>query len=225
MVAALAGQRAKADRRSDPEDQAATRVYPIPEVQPPAEDETRVQPRPQLRPPAEPQARPVVSPPPVWRRYRGRLAAVVAAAAAIITAAIVIPLSLGGGLITPAQATVVIPLHATAAAKVFGVGAATARATARQVGESWTFELTVHGPRPLPGNDFYECWWAAPGSSQLHPFLATGGSFVVGKSGSATVTMTTGVDPTQQFRTMEITAESPGDGAVHGVPLLTGKTL
>jgi hypothetical protein len=205
MVAALAGHRAKADRRSDPEDQAATRVLP----------------RPQLQPPAEPQARPVVTRLPVGRRYRGRLAGVVAAAAAIIPAAIVIPLSLGGGRITPAPATVVIPLHATAAAKVFGVGAATARATARQVGESWTFDLTVHGLKPLAGNDFYECWWAAPGSTQLHPLLATGGSFVVGLSGSATVTMTTGVDPTQQFRTMEITAESPGNGAVHGVPLLT----
>ena len=162
---------------------------------------------------------------PVWRRYRGRLAAVVAAAAAIITAAIVIPLSLGGGQITPASATVVIPLHATAAAKLFGDGAATGRATARQVGESWTFDLTVHGLKALPGNDVYECWWAAPGSTQLHPLLATGGSFVVDNSGSATVTMTTGVDPTQQFRTMEITAESPGNGAVHGVPLLIGQTL
>ena len=34
---------------------------------------------------------------PVWRRYQGRLAAVVAVAAAIIAAAIVVPLSLGGG--------------------------------------------------------------------------------------------------------------------------------
>jgi hypothetical protein len=225
MVAALTGQRAEADRYSDSEDQAATRAHPVPEVQPPAEDETRVQPGPQLQRPAEPQARPEVTRLPVWRRYRGRLATVVAAAAVIITAAIVIPLSLGGGRVTPAQATAVIPLHATAAAKVFGVGAATARATARQAGESWTFELTVHGLKPLPGNDFYECWWAAPGSTQLHPLLVTGGSFVVGKSGSATVTMTTGVDPTQQFRTMEITAESPGNGAVHGVPLLIGQTL
>jgi hypothetical protein len=36
--------------------------------------------------------------------------------------------------------------------------------------------------------------------------------------------MTTGVDP-RQFRTMEITAESPGNGAIHGMPLLTGQTL
>src|ERR1700676_3977992 len=38
-----------ADRRPDPEDQATTRVYPVPPLQPPAEDETRVQPRPQLQ--------------------------------------------------------------------------------------------------------------------------------------------------------------------------------
>jgi len=46
----------------------------------------------------------------------------------------------------------------------------------------------------------------------------------VGTSGSATVTMTAGVDP-RQFRTMEITAESPGNGALHGAVLLTGQTL
>jgi hypothetical protein len=54
--------------------------------------------------------------------------------------------------------------------------------------------------------------------------LATGGSFVVGTSGSATITMTTGVDPTQ-LRTMEITVESLGNGAQLGQVLLTGNTL
>jgi hypothetical protein len=43
----------------------------------------------------------------------------------------------------------------------------------------------------------------------------------VGNSGSTTVTMTTGVDPTQQFTTMEITAESPSnDGGLNGPVLL-----
>jgi hypothetical protein len=256
MVAALAGQRAQTDRRPDPEDQAATSVYPIPEVrppageetrvqprpqlqpparddtriqprpqlQPPARDDTRIQPRPQLQPPAEPQARPVVTQLAVWRRYRGRLAAVVAAAAAIITAAIVVPLSLGGSQITAASVTVVIPLHATAAAKLIGDGAATGRATARQAGPSWTVDMTVQGLKVLPGNDVYECWYATSGSTQLHPRLVSGGTFVVDNSGSATVTMTTGVDP-RQFRTMEITAESPGNGAIHGTVILTGQTL
>ena len=93
MVAALAEQRVQADRRLDTEDQAATRIYPRPQRQPPAEPETRVQPIPQLRPPAEndtglpavgavgqsapaePQAPPIVTRLPVWRRYRVRLAA------------------------------------------------------------------------------------------------------------------------------------------------------
>jgi hypothetical protein len=157
---------------------------------------------------------------PAWCRYRGQLAAVVAVAAAIIVAAIVVPLSLGRG---PAGVTVVIPLHATTAAKDFGVGAATGQATARQAGESWTFDLTVHGLKPLPGNDVYVCWWVGPGSTQAHPLVATGGSFVVGDSGSTTLTMTTGVDP-RQFRTMEITAEPPGNGALSGLILLTGQS-
>ena len=236
MVAALAEEQAEVDRPADTKNEAATRVHPIPERQPPAEPETRVQPIPQLRPPAEEEtkgppapvgqppagsaARPVVIRLPVWRRHRGRFAAIAAVAAAIIAAAIVVPLSLGRG---PAAVTVAIPLHATTAAKVFGAGAASGQATARQAGESWTFDLSVHGLKPLPGNEVYVCWWAAPGSTKAHPVLATGGSFVVGDSGSATVTMTTGVDP-RDFRTMEITVESPGDGALHGPVLLTGQT-
>ena len=137
MVAALAGQRAQGDYGSDPEDEAATSVYPIAEPQPPAESEPQPPAESQARPPAEAQARPVVTQLAAWRRYRGRLAAVVGAAAAIITAAIVVPLSLGGGQITSASVTVVIPLHATAAAKLIGDGAATARATARQAGPSY----------------------------------------------------------------------------------------
>ena len=208
----------------DAEDRAVTRIYPKPERTRPAGRQTQVLPVPQPGPPQEPQSRPGVTRLPVWRRHRGRLVAAVAAAAAIVIAAIVVPLSLTGGPASPAQATVVISLHATAAAKGFGTGAATARATARQAGESWTFDLTVHGLKPLPGNDVYECWWAGPGSTPGRELLVTGGSFVVGKTGSATLTMTTGVDP-RQFRTMQITAESPGNGALHGPVLLTGQTL
>ena len=70
---------------------------------------------------------------PVWRRHRGRFAAMAAVAAAIIAAAIVVPLSLGRG---PAGVTVAIPLHVTTAAKVFGAGAASGQATARQAREA-----------------------------------------------------------------------------------------
>ena len=130
MVAALVEQRAAGPARpSDVEDPAATRLYPVPQPQPqpPAEPETQVRPIPQLLPsaedearlrqspvdqpaPAETAARPMVTRLPVWRRYRGRLAAAVVAAAAIITAAIVIPISISGSR-NAAQATVVIPLH------------------------------------------------------------------------------------------------------------------
>ena len=41
---------------------------------------------------------------------------------------------------------------------------------------------------------------------------------------SITVTGRLGDDP-RQFSTMEITAESPGNGALEGAVLLTGKTL
>jgi hypothetical protein len=77
----------------------------------------------------------------------------------------------------------------------------------------------------LPGsNDVYECWWVGPGSTKARPQFVSGGTFVVDNSGSTTVTMTTGVDP-REFRTMEVTAESPGTGALSGVILLTSQTL
>jgi hypothetical protein len=195
------------DRRSGDEDHAVTRVYPVSQPQPPA----------------EPEARALVTRLPAWRRHPRRLAAGLAVAAAIIVAAAVV-LPLGGGPTTPAQALVVIPLHATTAAKLSGAGAATGRATARQAGESCTYVLTVHGLKVLPGDQVYECWWAASGSTRAHPVVVSGGTFVVGNSGSTAVTMTSGVDP-RDFRTMEITAEYPGSGALHGTVLLTGQTL
>ena len=150
---------------------------------------------------------------------------VVAAAAAVIIAALVVIPNLGGGGLNPAQATAAVQLYATPAAKLIGDGAATGRATAHQAGPSWTFTMTVHGLKVLPdNNDVYECWWVGPGSNKAHPQLVSGGTFVVDNSGSTTVTMTTGIDP-RQFRTMEVTAESPGTGARQGKVLLIGHTL
>jgi hypothetical protein len=220
MVAILAEQRASTDHPPDAEDQAATRVYPIPEVQPPAEPETRVQPRPQLQPPAETQAGPMVTRLPVWRRYRGRLAAVVASAAAIIIAAIVIPLSLGGGRITPAQATVVIPLHATDAAKRSGYGAATGQATARQdASGSWDITLTVQHLKSFRDKQWYECWYVSRKLGQVAP----AGSFQVPASGNRTFPMTSAVDP-RDFPLMEITL-GPSNGAKPGTAVLSSQTL
>ena len=239
MVAALAEQRASTDRCSDAEDQVTTRVYPIPEVHHPAEPETQVQPRPQLQPPAkdetrfrpspvsqpapaEPQARPMVTRLPVWRRHQGRLAAVVAVAAAIIIAAIVVPLSLGGGRITPAQPTVVISLYATTAAKVSGYGAATGRATAREdASGSWDITLTVQHLKSFGDKQWYECWYVSQKLGQVAP----AGSFQVPASGNRTFHMTSAVDPSD-FPLMEITLGPPSsNGAKPSTVVLSSQTL
>jgi hypothetical protein len=234
MVAALAEQRATTDRRPAAEDRAATRVYPIPGRQPPAEPETRVQPRPRLQPPAEdetrvrplpgnepagtePQARPVVTRLPVWRRYRGRLAAVVAAAAAIITAAIVVPLSLEGST----GVTVAIPLHVTAEGTASGNGSATVQATARQdASGSWDVTLTVAHLKNFGDAQWYGCWYVSRDSSQV----ASAGTFLVPDSGSGTFSMTSAADP-RDFSTMKITLGPPTKtGALTGKVILSGQT-
>ena len=236
MVAALAEQRATG-RRPDAEDEAATRAYPIPGRQPFQEPETRVQPIPQFQPPAEnetalrqspadppapagPQAPPAVTRLPVWRRSRGRLAAIAAVAAAIITAAIAIPLSLPGS--GPAT---VIPLSATTAAKVSGVGAATGQATARQdASGSWNITLTVQHLKNFGDAKWYECWYigSKPGQRQVAP----AGSFLVSDSRSQTFTMTSAVDP-HDFKTMVITLQLPSaNGAFQqSNVILSGQTL
>jgi hypothetical protein len=218
MVTAMSGEERTAANHSPGDGaQTGTLVDP-PERERSAETGTQLQVA-----STDPHDRPVVTRLPVSRRYRGRLAAIVAVAAAIIiAAAIALPHVTQPRQARTAQLTVAISLHATSAAKAFGVGAASGQATAHQADESWTFDLTVRGLKPLPGNDVYQCWWAGPGSSKAHPFLITGGSFVVGDSGSTTLTMTTGVDP-RQFTRMEITVETPGNGAVHGAVLLTGQ--
>lgn len=239
MVAVLAEQPSTTDRRTDAEDHTATRLYPIPQPQPPAEPRTKIQPVPQLQPPAGnetaarpspagprepagPPAPPVVTRLPVWRRYRGRLAAVVAVAAAIIVAAVVVPLSLGGGRLTPAQAAVVIPLHATTAAKVSGFGAATGQATARQdASGSWDITLTVHHLRNFGDAKWYQCWYLSTQRGEV----ASAGTFLVPDSGSGTFSMTSAVDP-HDFSAMEITVGSPNkDGALAGTVILSGQTL
>ena len=237
MVNALAEQRAKPGRRSGAEDLAATRVYPIPERRRPVDPETKVQPIPQLRPPAEdetrisqspagqpvpaePQAQPMVTRLPVWRRHRGRLAAVVAAAAAAITGAIAIPLSLLGS--GPAT---VIPLDATTAAKVSGFGAATGQATARQdASGSWNISLTVRHLKSFGDNKWYECWYIGSKSGQRQ--VAPVGSFLVSDGNSQTFTMTSAVDP-HEFKTMVITLQPPSpDGAFQqSKVILSGQTL
>lgn len=216
-----------------------TRVQPRPRLQPPAGPETKVQPVPQLRPPvagpegrpdpppagqpasAQAAARPVVTRLPAWRRYRGRLTAVVAVAAAVIAAVIVLPLSLGGGRITPAQATVVIPLHATPAGRLDGFGAATGRATGRQdASGSWAISLTVAHLKSFGDRKWYTCWYVSRDGQ-----VASAGTFQVPDSGSWTFPMTSAADP-RGFRTMEITLGPPSkNGERAGPVILSGQTL
>ena len=128
-------------------------------------------------------ARPLVTRLPAWRRHRGRLTAVVAVAAAIITAAIVLPLSLGGGRITPAQATAVIPLHATTTARLDGYGAATGRATARQdASGSWTISLTVAHLKSFGDSQWYTCWYVSRNGQVTPPAHSRCGTAGAGPS-------------------------------------------
>jgi hypothetical protein len=229
MVATLAGQTANTDRRSDAEGQAATRVYPIPERQHPAESETKVRPRPQFRPPAEddtgprpsllnqpapaePEARPMVTRLPMWRRYRGRLAAVVAVAA-IIAAAVIVPLSLGGGL--PAEALTFKLVPPPGSGQVAS-GTAVARPDASG---SWDITLTVHHLKNFDDKQWYQCWYISRDGRQV----ASAGTFHVPESGTGTFSMTSAVDP-NVFPTMEIRLQLPSkDGAIQGPVVLSGK--
>jgi hypothetical protein len=152
------------------------------------------------------------------------LAAALGAAAA---AAIVVLASIGQGaapaLVSGTGPSFTTRAYTTPQAKPFGVPHATAVAVARPAGKSWTFVLTVHGLRPLPGDGFYECWWADRESTPGSPQRVSGGTFVVGTSGSATLTMTTGVDP-RKFSRMNITAQQPGSGRLVGTTVLVGRS-
>ena len=201
-------------RSAEPE----TQIQPGPQLQPPAEDQTR--PRPQLQPPAEDPARATVTRLPTWRSRR--VLAALAAAAAVVIVAIVVPLSLGSGPGTPAQVSVAIPLHVTAAAKVIGYGAATGRATAHQdASGSWDITLTVQHLKHFDPRPWYGCWYVSRDGRQV----TSAGTFLVGPSGNGTFSMTTAVDP-REFSTMEITIQQPSrNGAAAGTVILTGQTL
>lgn len=149
MVAALAEQKASTDRRSDAENRAATRVYPTsghsPSAEPetlvrptpgfrsPAEDETRIRPSPIDQPgTSEPQPRPTVTRLPLWRRNRGRLAAVAAIIIIIIIAAHRLSAQPGPRPDDPVPSHRGDSTSGHRRSKVNGYGTATGQATARQ---------------------------------------------------------------------------------------------
>jgi hypothetical protein len=226
MTAAMAGHKDEPGGHpdagnDDAGDRAVTRSYPKPERKRPAEQQTQVLPAARPGPPGKPEPRPEVTRLPVWRRHRGRLVAAVAAAAAIVAAAIVVPLSLTGGPATPAQATVVIPLHVTPAGTASGYGSATGQATARQdASGSWDVTLTVHHLKHFDPEPWYGCWYVSRDGQ-----VAPAGTFLVPDSGSRTFSMTSAADP-RDFSTMKITIQSPNkNGSLAGTVILSGRTL
>ena len=118
---------------------------------------------------------------------------------------------IGGGTI---GAPVLIVLHPAA-------GTASGQATAWHLPGGWSVRLQVRGLGQLAPGQYYACWYAGSGNKSRHPVLISAGTFSVGPSGSADVSMWTAADP-RQFRTMEITAESPGDASQHGRVILSG---
>jgi Anti-sigma-K factor rskA len=157
------------------------------------------------------------------RAGRYAIAAAAAAAAAVGLAAAIAFLPglagttsaeapvIGGGTI---GAAVLIVLHPAA-------GTASGQATAWHLPGGWSVRLQVRGLGQLAPGQYYACWYAGSGNKSRHPVLISAGTFSVGPSGSADVSMWTAADP-RQFRTMEITAESPGDASQHGRVILSG---
>ena len=157
------------------------------------------------------------------QRRAGRYAIAAAAAAAVGLAAAIAFLPglagttsaeapvIGGGTI---GAPVLIVLHPAA-------GTASGQATAWHLPGGWSVRLQVRGLGQLAPGQYYACWYAGSGNKSRHPVLISAGTFSVGPSGSADVSMWTAADP-RQFRTMEITAESPGDASQHGRVILSG---
>ena len=157
------------------------------------------------------------------QRRAGRYAIAAAAAAAVGLAAAIAFLPglagttsaeapvIGGGTI---GAPVLIVLHPAA-------GTASGQATAWHLPGGWSVRLQVRGLGQLAPGQYYACWYAGSGNKSRHPVLISAGTFSVGPSGSADVSMWTAADP-RQLRTMEITAESPGDASQHGRVILSG---
>jgi hypothetical protein len=157
------------------------------------------------------------------QRRTGRYAIAAAAAAAVGLAAAIAFLPglagttsaeapvIGGGTI---GAPVLIVLHPAA-------GTASGQATAWHLPGGWSVRLQVQGLGQLAPGQYYACWYAGSGNKSRHPVLISAGTFSVGPSGSADVSMWTAADP-RQLRTMEITAESPGDASQHGRVILSG---
>jgi hypothetical protein len=149
-----------------------------------------------------------------WPRWNARLLAATAAAAAAI-AAVAVVLSQGS---TPARS----PVAAVIVLRSPSGGPATGRAVVTRQAGGFSIRLSVRGLRPPGPGQFYECWYAGPGNRPGHRELITAGTFTVEGDGNGSFTMWSAADP-HVFRTMQITAEHPGDARQQGQIILTGQ--
>ena len=167
----------------------------------------------------EPAGAPVTQPPPRRRRV-GRYASAGAVVAVLVAVIAFLPgfsasTSAEPPVVGGDEAPVVIPLRSTPGTSASG------QATAQRRPGGWSIQLSVHGLKPLDAGKFYECWFAGAGTKPGHLVLVSAGTFSTGRSGSASVSMWSAADP-RQFRTVEITARSPGRAGQPGRVILSG---
>jgi anti-sigma-K factor RskA len=145
-----------------------------------------------------------------WHRWHARMLT--------LAAGLAVAAGVGAGLLasqTEGGLSFAIALHPSAGQVASG------QAVAHQADGGWSIRLTVAHLPGLGPRQFYECWYAGPGSRPGHPQLITAGTFTVSRSGTATVQMWSAADP-RTFPTMQITAETSGNGGQHGHIILAG---
>jgi anti-sigma-K factor RskA len=145
-----------------------------------------------------------------WRNWSTRMLAL--AAAVVVAAGVSIGLLLSGG---SSAETYALALHSETGSS------ASASGTMRQADSGWSVKLTaVHLPAPGPGQ-FYQCWWVGAGNGPGHPSLVSAGTFTVGRSGTASVQMSTVANP-DHFSEVEITLDSAARPGQPGRVVLSG---
>jgi Anti-sigma-K factor rskA len=151
--------------------------------------------------------------------WRARLLAAGAAvaAAAVIVAAVVVPLSRGGaGSSGPVAAEFSLR-------SVTGAVTAGGQATVYQEAAGFKIVLHLHGLPPTRPGQYYGCWYIGPQNRPGQLQLITGGSFTVGRTGTADPTMWSAANPAK-LPTMEITIDTD-TGPAPGKQVLVGRAV
>jgi anti-sigma-K factor RskA len=145
-----------------------------------------------------------------WRSWNVRMLA--------LAAAIVIAVATGAGLAlshSPSGEKYTIALHS-------GLGqAASGQAIVLLADNGSSIQLTVAHLPALGPDKFYECWWIGPGNRPGHLDVDNAGSFIVGRSGTATVQMWSAANP-DAYPTMEITVGTSASTGPQGPAILVG---